>query len=88
MDSNWNDVYQGLISSIVDIQNKTKTKIANDISKRLIKEGVPGNKIAVSSDKKSISASMTTDQEYQAGKIYFDKVMSDLDNDKKWIDRL
>ena len=52
------------------------------------KEGIPASKIKISSDDKSIVASLATDQEYQAGKIYFDKVMDDIDKDQNWIANL
>ncbi len=86
-DSNWNQVQQEIIDSVAAIQKATRSAASKDLVKRLIKEGVPANKISIEPDK-SIVAKAANQTEYEAGKIYFDKVMQDIEKDKDWIENL
>lgn len=86
--SNWDELHQQLINSVVDIQDRARALAAADVVKRLVKEGIPENKIIVSPNKKSIVAKPANDQEYQAGKIYFDKVIQDINDDDTWAEKL
>lgn len=86
-DSNWNQVQQEIIDSVVAMQKVTRAAAAKDLVDRLVKEGMPANKITVKPDK-SIVAKPANETEYEAGKIYFDKVMQDIEKDKMWAEKL
>lgn len=86
-DSNWNQVQQELIDSVVAMQKTIRAAAADDLVRRLVKEGMPANKIAIQPDK-SVVANPANENEYEAGKIYFDKVMQDIEKDKKWAEKL
>lgn len=87
-DCNWDEVQQGLIDQIVGISKHVRAAASKDIVERLVKAGIPSNKIEVSKNNRSIVAKVATQNEYLAGKIYFDQVMKDIEQDMTWAGKL
>lgn len=69
---------QSILASIAEIKKQALISGANDLVRRLTKEGAQANKIKISSDKSTIEMITSTDAEYAAGKTYFDTVVDNL----------
>lgn len=85
--SNWNDVRQSLIDDIASFKNEFLVKASTDIKQRLLDEGVPPGKLRISSDKSKVSMETNIADEYEEGKVYFERVYEEVSK-PSWLETI
>lgn len=81
--SNWNDVRQGIIDAISDHSKSFKNDALNDIKVKLAAKGIKSTTII----NNSIETTAANASEYATGKVYFDEVFKDINN-QSWVDNI
>ena len=80
--SNWNDVKQGIINAMSKHKKDFKDKALVDIKNKL-----EAKNVKVSTNKNSIELNVSSVSEYNNGKVYFDEVFKDINN-QSWVDKI
>jgi hypothetical protein len=80
--SNWNDVRQGVINAMASHQNNFKTKALASVKNKLDAKGINS-----SVNGNSVEATASSAAEYGIGKVYFDEVFKDINN-QSWVDSI
>ena len=83
-ESNWFDIKQSMIDEIVSFKKDFLEKASTDISRKLSKNI---KDIKISKNKKTISKVTKDEDEFNKGKIYFEEVYNEINN-QEWIDKL
>lgn len=82
--SNWNELAQGIVNDIAEFKNNTVDWTAKDLKERLVKQGMSESDIEISGDSLRVFSEPSTQDEMEAGKIYFDAVYEEVDADPNW----
>lgn len=80
--SNWNDVKQSVIDAMAKHSSQFKKDALADIKNKL---ELKGPKSTIIGNKVEFAAS--TASEYSIGKVYFDEVFKDINN-QSWVDSI
>jgi hypothetical protein len=80
--SNWNSVKQGVIDAMSKHAKEFKKEALVDIKSRLDSKG-----ISTAIVKNGVEKTAMTASEYGTGKVYFDEVFKDIDN-QPWVDSI
>lgn len=80
--SNWNNVKQGIIDAMSKHAKEFKKDALIDIKNKLDSKGI--NTTIV---KNGVEKTVMTSSEYGTGKVYFDEVFKDIDN-QPWVDSI
>lgn len=83
-ESNWFDIKQRMIDEVVSFKKDFLEKASTDISRKLSKNV---KDIKISKNKKTISKDTKDEDEFNKGKIYFEEVYNEINN-QEWIDKL
>lgn len=80
--SNWNNVKQGVIDAMSKHAKEFKKEALVDINNRINSKGVSAAIV-----KDGVEKIAMTSSEYGTGKVYFDEVFKDIDN-QSWVDSI
>jgi len=83
-ESNWFDIKQNMIDEIASFKKDFLEKASTDISRKLSKNV---KDIKISKNKKTISKDTKDEDEFNKGKIYFEEVYNEINN-QEWVDKL